>query len=150
MRRHGKPGGGNTGFGPLVVGDGGFALALQAAEQIDLPAGIQAQLVIVAVAVVVGRGVQQLALRRLQGLARTGGLARHGGRGQHRGGGAAQTRARLGHARHGLRNVQVLVERALHQLGQQRIVKPLPPDPGISRGRRLTRLDRGLSHKMRG
>ena len=97
----------------------------QAAEQINLPRGLQLRLH----RILFQRPAERIDAARM---ATSGGGIK---RGQQRAARQPFLRARLSHPRHGDHDVVILGQRLFHQSGQLRIAKPLPPIAFKRRGR---------------
>jgi hypothetical protein len=146
-----RPGGApDAGHGGLQLGLRRFLPAPQAAENIQLPTRAQVGFVKLAVAVEIGRGVEQAAQWRFQRLMRARRLRADIARRQQSGGGVFQRGAGDGHPRRGLRQIEVVCQRLGYQLAQQGVAKTLPPGGKIRRlhGRALR--DGVLAHETIG
>ncbi|PMQ14872.1 hypothetical protein JaAD80_18485 [Janthinobacterium sp. AD80] len=149
LRRHGQARGGPCRVARFIIGTRRFALAPQAAEQVEFPRCLQVQFARAAGALVAWRGIQDLAQRRLHRLVGARRLAVHAGRRQQRGVGRTGGRARLRDPGLCLRQVEVLRQRHRHQTGQARVAKAGPPLPQFGGVAGLARAKRRLVPVLR-
>ena len=147
MRRDGESRRHCPGLGGREVDARGIPPAPQAAKYVDLPARSKVGLVRTGAAVDGADGVEHPSDWRFEGLVHFRALGAHCAGRQQRGIGMAQRGSRLGHARCGLREVEILFKGQGDEARQPGIVEPRPPRLEVRLGLDRTALDARLTQK---